>query len=251
MTPRLLLRVGGIALGGSLLYEGAQSNAPLVVAGALLLLILAAAGRERSDALTSSVRRFQLPTRGVLLVVAALVLVAIGWLNGLLSPPLRSPTPYGNDAVVLDECAAQVLLGGRDPYGSLRFFHCYAARGIGPSHTTPLRAGAFADVTLYPSDAQQEAAWAADRRACLAKPSAATCEPAEFVWRLSYPALSVGLILPWVALGWDTNLLYLLCLIAAIALVLVRAPAGARPALLVGILGAVSVPALALGGSVD
>jgi len=58
------------------------------------------------------------------------------------------------------------------------------------------------------------------------------------VSRLSYPALSVVLILPWIALGWGANVLCVLCLLAAMALVLVRAPAGTRPFVLTGLLAA-------------
>jgi uncharacterized membrane protein len=72
-----------------------------------------------------------------------------------------------------------------------------------------------------------------------------------FVWRPSYPALSFLLIAPWVALGWDSGVLYVLCLLAAMALVLVRAPASARPYLLTGLLAAVSLIAFTVGGSAD
>src|SRR4029077_17956312 len=67
----------------------------------------------------------------------------------------------------------------------------------------------------------------------------------------SYPALSFVLIAPWVALGWDTNVLYVLCLVVAMCLVLVRAPSAHRPFVLTGLLGAASLAAFTVGGSAD
>src|SRR5439155_233983 len=80
----------------------------------------------------------------------------------------------------------------------------------GADRTTPLRLGEFASVAVYPTDDQLDAAW--DLRA-------REGGNVEFVSRPSYPALSFLLIIPFVALGWDTNRLYVLCLIAAMALV--------------------------------
>jgi uncharacterized membrane protein len=59
------------------------------------------------------------------------------------------------------------------------------------------------------------------------------------------------LIAPWVALGWDTNILYVLCLVAAMLLVFVRSPAGLRPFVLTGLLGAASLAAFTVSGSAD
>ncbi len=73
----------------------------------------------------------------------------------------------------------------------------------------------------------------------------------EFESKPSYPALSFVLIAPWVALGWDTNALYILCLVLAMLLVLVRASAGLRPFLLTGLLGAASLAAFTVNGSAD
>ena len=73
----------------------------------------------------------------------------------------------------------------------------------------------------------------------------------EFESKPSYPALSFLLIAPWVALGWDTNVLYVLCLLAAMGLVVVRAAPGLRPFVLTGLLGAASLAAFTVGGSAD
>ena len=57
--------------------------------------------------------------------------------------------------------------------------------------------------------------------------------------------------MPFAILGWDTNYLYLACLVAAMGLVLARAPAGLRPFVLTGLLGAASIVAFTVGGSAD
>ena len=59
------------------------------------------------------------------------------------------------------------------------------------------------------------------------------------------------LITPFVALGWDTNRLYVLCLIAAMALVVLRTPIGLRPFMLTAVLGAASLAAFTVNGSAD
>jgi len=136
-----------------------------------------------------------------------------------------------------------LLLAGRDPYTDLALFPCFAGLGIGGDRTTPLQRGLFAQVPLYPSDDELDAAW-----------SMRAADPAgnvEFEGRLSYPALSVVLIAPWVALGWDSNVLYLLCLLATMGLVVVRAPPGLRPFVLTGLFAAACLEAFTVGGSAD
>jgi uncharacterized membrane protein len=59
------------------------------------------------------------------------------------------------------------------------------------------------------------------------------------------------LIIPFVALGWDANRLYVLCLIAAMALVVLRTPAALRPFMLTAVLGAASLAAFTVSGSAD
>jgi len=96
---------------------------------------------------------------------------------------------------------------------------------------------------LYPSDSQLATVWATQ--------SHDSQRQVEFESKPSYPALSFLLIAPWVALGWDPNLLSLLCLIAAMGLVLLRAPVSLRPFVLTGLLGAASLEAFTVGGSAD
>ncbi|MDE3101545.1 MAG: DUF2029 domain-containing protein [Chloroflexota bacterium] len=259
---RSLLRVAAIAAAGAALFEAGSVNgavelrpspggaifAAVAVVVALALLAAALAGTG-GDAAAPPDRSLAPAMRVIFVVVSGMALFGLAWLRGIPSPIVNDFTPYHNDAIALNECAAQALLRGQDPYRPLDLFACYGARRIGPDRTTPLQAGAFSDVTVYPSLEQMDAAWSADAAACARDRSA--CAPTEFVSRLSYPALSVLLVLPWVALGWDTNVLYVLCLVAAVALVLVRAPAASRAFLLTGVLAAASVTAFTVGGSAD
>jgi hypothetical protein len=262
---RLLLRIAAIAVGGFALFEAGAVDAALELAPApagaafaalalavgLALIALALWGTGEGDALAPGSPSLTTAMRVLFFAVSVLALWGLAWLRGLPAAPVDDVTPYHNDAIVLDECAAQTLLRGEDPYARLPFFDCYDARAIGPDRTTPLRAGAFADVAVYPDDAQLDAAWAADERSCRVAGSPRPCEPADLVWRPSYPPLSFVLLAPWVALGWDTNVLYILCLLAAIALILLRASPSLRPFLLTGVLAALSVTAFTVGGSAD
>jgi uncharacterized membrane protein len=152
-------------------------------------------------------------------------------------------TPYHNDAIALNECAARLVLQGRDPYTDLDVFACYGNLGIGPDRTTPLRRGAFADVPVYPSDDQLDRVWT--------ERASGVGTNDEFVWRPSYPALSFLALLPMVLVGWDTNYLYFACLIAAMALVVMKAPGSLRPFFLTALLGSASLAAFTVGGSSD
>ena len=99
------------------------------------------------------------------------------------------------------------------------------------------------DEVIYPNDAELDRAW--DLR------SRGEGANEEFVWRPSYPALSFLPLVPFVAAGLDTNYLYVGCLLAAMALVLLRATRGLRPFFLTGLLGAAGLAAFTVGGSSD
>jgi uncharacterized membrane protein len=152
-------------------------------------------------------------------------------------------TPYHNDAIALNQCAARLLLDGHDPYTDLDVYTCYAVLGIGADRTTPLRQGPFARDGFYPTDSELGTVWAIE--------SHESQQQVEFESKPSYPALSFVLIAPWVALGWDPNVLYILCLIVAMFLVFLRAPSGLRPFILTGVLGAASLAAFTVGGGAD
>ncbi|HEX9435732.1 MAG TPA: glycosyltransferase 87 family protein [Candidatus Limnocylindria bacterium] len=226
----------------------------LAVAAALVLLAMAVTGTGRGDALTGGSPTLAVAMRATFLFVSVTALVGLAWLRGIPYPPIHDPTPFHNDAIALNECAAQMLLGRADPYEEFGLLNCYGARGLGPDRTTPLRVGPFADIEIYPTEERMDAAWTAAARwssQCLGCVISIVPPDFPFEWRLSYPALSFVLLVPWVVLGWDTNTLYVLCLLAAMALVVMRAPAGSRPFLITGLLAAVSLTAFTVGGSAD
>ncbi len=251
---RALYRIAAIAVAGAALYYAGLLNsivlqrperpgAPAVVLaiGAALLVLV---GSLRGTGLGDS----QTPPRAVALhrvtwlFVCVMATVSIAWLFTMPRQHSEDWTPYHNDAIALNECSARLLLEGRDPYASLDIFDCYGRAQIGADRTTPLRRGLFSEVVVYPTDDQLDAAWAQRQRGG---------DNVEFVSRPSYPALSFLLILPFVAAGIDTNYVYLLCLLAAMAIIVLRAPAGLRPFVLTGLLGASCLLAFTVGGSSD
>jgi hypothetical protein len=253
---RALFRIAAVAVAGAAIYyagivnsiiiehpgRGGSGAVVLAIAAAFAILIAALVGTGRDD----SVNPARAPTwfvRGVWAFVCVMALVGFGWLAGFPRQHSADWTPYHNDAIALNECAARLVLQGRDPYTDLDVFACYGRLGIGPDRTTPLRRGEFADVPMYPSDDQMDRVW--DERAS----GVGTNE--EFVWRPSYPALSFLLIVPAVAAGIDTNFLYVGCLLVAMAFVIARAPRTLRPFFLTALLGAASLAAFTVGGSSD
>jgi hypothetical protein len=214
----------------------------LAIALAIAILLLAVAGTGRGDAVRPMPGGSWI-VRGVWGFVCVMALVGIGWLVDMPRQHSVDWTPYHNDAIALNECAARLVLQGRDPYTDLDVFACYGTLGIGPDRTTPLRRGAFAGVAVYPSDAQLDQVW--DQRAN------GVGANEDFVSRPSYPALSFLVLLPMAALGWDTNYLYVTCLLVAMALIVVRSPRTLRPFVLTALLGASSLAAFTVGGSSD
>ncbi|CAN5201960.1 hypothetical protein BH18CHL2_BH18CHL2_09990 [soil metagenome] len=252
-----LLRVAAVSVAGALLYYAGIVNALVIsrpspwgaatvaiaVGASLTLLLFAIRGDGRTEAGRPWGRRPATLMRFVWLFISLMALVSLAWIYGVPRERGCDWTPYHNDAIALNECAAALIIEGKDPYATLDLFEGYDRLAIGADRTTPLRRGLFADVPIYPSDDQLDEAWALRSRG--------VGENVEFVWRPSYPALSFLLIVPWVARGWDTNVLYLMCLIAAMSLVIWRAPAGLRPFILTGLLGATSLVAFTIGGSSD
>jgi hypothetical protein len=253
---RALSRIAAAAVAGAALYfagfvnsiilthpgRGGVGVVVLAIAFAIAILLLAVAGTGRGDAVTSMPGRSWI-VRGVWGFVCVMALVGLGWLVEMPRQHSADWTPYHNDAIALNECAARLVLQGRDPYTDLDVFACYGTLGIGPDRTTPLRRGAFAGVAVYPTDDQLDQVW--DQRAN------GVGANEEFVWRPSYPALSFLVLLPMAALGWDTNYLYVTCLLVAMALIVVRSPRTLRPFVLTALLGASSLAAFTVGGSSD
>jgi len=251
---RALFRIAAIAVAGATLYWAGLLNsiilgrpefpgAPLVViaiAAAVVVIAGSLRGTGQGDALTPPARpRLH---RALWLFVCLMATISIAWLFTTPRQHAEDRTPYHNDAIALDECAAHLVIQGKDPYAALDIFSCYAPLEIGADRTTPLRRGIFADVAVYPSDDELDAAWA------LREKSGGNV---EFVARPSYPALSFLLLIPFVALGVDTNYVYLGCLVAAMALIVRRASSGLRPFVLTGLLGASCLVAFTIGGSAD
>lgn len=254
---RALIRLVAITLAGAVLYYAGLVNAMVIyrpsqvgailvvgaIAVSIAMLLVALVGEGRGDARAPVALRYVRMHRIAWLVVCVMALVGASWLIAAPKQHGGDWTPYHNDAIALNECAARLYLEGRDPYTDLDVFTCYARLGIGADRTTPLRQGLFARDGFYPSDSELDTVWAIQSHDSQAQ--------VEFESKPSYPALSFVLIAPWVALGWDTNVLYILCLIAAMGLVLLRAPAGLRPFVLTGLLGAASLAAFSVGGSTD
>jgi hypothetical protein len=176
------------------------------------------------------------------LFVCVMAMVSIAWLFTMPRQHSEDWTPYHNDAIALNECAARLLLSGTDPYASLDIFDCYRGIAIGADRTTPLARGLFEGVAVYPTDDQLDEAWTLRER---------EGGNVEFVTRPSYPALSFLLLVPFVAVGLDTNYVYVACLLAAMALIVWRSPSGLRPFVLTGLLGAPCLAAFTVGGSAD
>ena len=246
--------MAAIAAAGAALYYAGLLNSIVIqrperpgaiavvvaIGAALAVLIAAVRGTGHGDA--ESPPAHTRLHRAVWLFASVMALVSLAWISDVPRQRSWDWTPYHNDAIALNDCAARLVLQGRDPYASLDIFDCYAQLGIGADRTTPLKRGEFANVSVYPTDDQLDAVWAQRAR---------EGGNVEFVSRPSYPALSFLLIIPFVALGWDTNRLYVLCLIAAMALVVLRTPIGLRPFMLTAVLGAASLAAFTVSGSAD
>ncbi|OLC56735.1 MAG: hypothetical protein AUH85_05310 [Chloroflexi bacterium 13_1_40CM_4_68_4] len=251
---RALLRIAALAVAGATLYYAGLLNSIVLqrperpgaiavvlgIAAALIVTALALVGTGRDDA--RSQPRHPRANRVVWLFICVMATVSVAWLFTVPRRHAEDWTPYHNDAIALNECAAQLLMSGVDPYAALDIFDCYGRLGIGADRTTPLRQGLFADVSVYPTDDQLDAAWAM---------RSYDGGNVEFVTRPSYPSLSFILLVPLVALGIDTNYLYLACLGAAMGILCRRAPAGLRPFVLTGLLGASCLMAFTIGGSAD
>jgi len=251
---RALFRIAAVAVAGATLYYAGLVNSIIIqrperpgaiavvlaIGAALAIIALALRGTGRDDALVLAAHpRLH---RMVWAFVCVMAIVSMAWLVSMPRQHSEDWTPYHNDAIALNECAARLFLQGHDPYAELDIFQCYDALQIGADRTTPLQRGEFAGVTVYPTDDQLDRVWA------LRRTDGANV---EFVTKPSYPALSFLLLVPFVALGLDTNYLYLACLLAAMALITWRAPGTLRPFVLTGLFGASCLVAFTVGGSAD
>ncbi len=256
---RALIRLAGVGGAGVALYYVGEAHGALLdaarphpggvvlsVAGlalSLLLLVWIVSGTGRSDGHEASPPRLRRMLRALWIGVTVFAFVGVVTFFTMLAHTEPDGTAYHNDAIALNQCAATLLLDGKDPYVSLDIFSCYDRLGIGPDRTTPLRRGLFRDIAVYPSDAQLWSAWRLRHD-----------DPAgnlEFEWHPSYPALAFLLLVPWVVLGLDPNHLSVILLLMASALVLLRTERTARGLMLTTLLSSIVVIAWTIGGSSD
>jgi hypothetical protein len=137
------------------------------------------------------------------------------------------PHHYANDAVAATECATHLFLQGHNPYTSFNLVDCFARHGLNGVYTTPLQAGRFAPIHLYPTQPDLLRTFAQIRHDHLQ-------HPAMFESFFNYPAGAFLLTAPFAALGWhDLSTFYLFWALLAYAVLLWRAPRSWRPWLLI------------------
>jgi hypothetical protein len=201
---------------------GATATGVLVCAtlAASLVLLIAAVG--------AAPPRWHWPYRRAAQVLAlcltmVVVPVGIAQTAKIVAASFSGPA-YSNDGTTLDHYAAQQLLEGHNPYVSsdivsaVRFLH------QDPAHTTPLRQGAFGSRApeQYPSPDELRAAFAQ-------QPAGRPDAVRAFESRVSYPALSFLVLVPFVWAGLPSIVLFFaLCLLALAILMLRLVPSDCR-----------------------
>ncbi|HET8907978.1 MAG TPA: glycosyltransferase 87 family protein [Ktedonobacterales bacterium] len=128
-----------------------------------------------------------------------------------------SAPEYANDGTTLDHYAAQQLLEGHNPYASsdivsaVRFLH------QDPAHTTPLRQGEFGSraPTQYPSPDELRTVFAQ-------QPVGRPDSVHAFESRVSYPALSFLVLVPFVWAGLPSVVLFFALCLLALSILMVR-----------------------------
>lgn len=152
--------------------------------------------------------------------------VSIGALAALPLTVLQ-PHHYANDAVAATDCATHLFLQGRNPYAAFNLGDCFARHGLDGRYTTPLQAGSFAHIRLYPTPANLLHAFARMQAGHVRHPT-------MFESFFNYPAGAFLLPAPFAALGWtDLSTFNLLWAILAYGVLLRLAPHDWRPWLLV------------------
>lgn len=244
-AARLTLIGVVLALQNFLEFPRNGLNARIGLVAGSLLAIVALAG---SLALLLVALREKLPpwrwmrSRRVQVVVLVATLAAcptgLHQLGAIAVAGFQQPQ-YSNDGTTLDHYAAQQLLEGHNPYvtttiiGAMRFLH-----QTDPAKTTPLHQGAFASVpvTSYPTKAQIAAAFAHE-------PASGPDAERDFEGHVSYPALAVLPLVPFVWAGFPSVVpFFALCLLALIVLIVLSAPPELRPWL--GLLALADAPLL-------
>jgi hypothetical protein len=149
------------------------------------------------------------------------------------------------DAIAMSDCGSQLFLRGHDPYMDFYLVDCLPRYGLSAGSTTPLQAGKFAHVRIYPSPKDLNAAFEQARHHH-------THWPAEFESHFSYPAGAFILPLPFIAVGVDQmSLFYALCTLLAYVLLAWWVPARLRPWILLLAAGNIAIWAFAAGVASD
>lgn len=150
-----------------------------------------------------------------------------------------------NDATALTHQASKRLLEGINPYLYLDLLSALEEHDVCIGSVTPLMRGSLVDVFPYPTGEQLEAIME-DARAL------SNSAPPEFESKVSYPAGSFLFHTPFVAMGLnDLRLFYLLCALAAGAVVLILVPGVLRPLVLLSGLVSISLWNLIATGTLD
>lgn len=127
-----------------------------------------------------------------------------------------------NDGTALTHQASEMLLQGENPYTKSSIVTALEDLEL-PLTVTPLKQGEFAEVFPYPTE-DQVAEVFNDAK------SSGNPQPLEFESKVSYPAGSFLFHTPFVALGFDDlRIFYLLCALAAAAVIFWKAPPRFRP----------------------
>lgn len=173
-------------------------------------------------------------------VLGTLCLTALAGLHelGVVVAASVQPPTYSNDGTTLDHYAAQQLREGHNPYVTTTIFVAVRFLHQKPEYTTPLHQGVFAGLPLThtPTPAERTAAFAAGQAG---EPGAV----AAFESHVSYPALAVLPLVPFVWAGLPSVVPFFALCLVALAVVLLRAvPREAR--LWVGLLLLADAPLL-------
>jgi hypothetical protein len=166
---------------------------------------------------------------GLLISGVSATLCASGLSIGVLATlPLTilRPDHYANDAVAATECATHLVVQGHNPYPTFNLVACFARHGLTGVYTTPLQAGPFTPIRIYPTQQDLLRTFARVQHDHVR-------HPAMFESYFNYPAGAFLLPAPFAALGWhDMSTFYLLWAILAYGGLVRWAPHGWRPWLL-------------------
>jgi len=184
-------------------------------------------------------------------------LLAVGLLGALVFVPrslvlmaripgqLAQARHYQLDSVAMVDCGTRLWLRGHNPYTDFDLVACLTHTGVPHDATTPLQVGPFARVHVYPTHEQLVQVFAQVSRQHVQNPAA-------FESHFSYPAGTIILTAPVLALGWhEISLFYLLCLVVMYVLLAWWAPRRVRPWLALLAVANITVWEYAVGIAAD